>query len=202
MCTATEWAPASVDGRGMNTAQQEGPGWRLPSTSPHIRTRAGLPAGPRDEGASSVSSAGCAWVQVPPLPDRQGDPSGLPTAPPLRAALPKAASFHGPVASEVSAETRKSIALCPRRQTRSCSGGILTRGHPKPARSPPQCPESLQEAAADLPSWGRGRPRDGRGWLSPPAPSRGDLGRPGWRVQARSVLEGVPGEGSLLVTHR
>ena len=51
----------------MNTALQERPGRRLPSTSPHIRTHAGRPVGPRDEGPSSVSSAGRAQVQVHPL---------------------------------------------------------------------------------------------------------------------------------------
>ena len=52
----------------MNTALQEGPGGHLPSTSLHIRTQVGLPAGPRDEGPSSVSSGGRARVQVPLLP--------------------------------------------------------------------------------------------------------------------------------------
>ena len=68
MCIPSEWARAGVEGRGMNTALQERPGGRLPSTSPHIRTHAGRPAGPRDEGPSSVSSAGRAQVQVSPLP--------------------------------------------------------------------------------------------------------------------------------------
>ena len=189
----------------MNTALQERPGGRLPSTSPHIRTHAGLPAGPRDEGASSVSSAGRARVQVSRLPDRQGDPSGLPTAPPLRAALPTAASFHGPVASEVSAETRKSIALCPCCQTRSGSGGILTQRCPMPAWSPPGCLRVPARRGRRTPILGTRAavPRQRLAvpscpLLGRPRPPR--LERPG--VQARSVLEGVPREDSLLVTHR
>ena len=68
MCIHSEWVRAGVEGREMNTALQEGPGGHLPSTSLHIRTQVGLPAGPRDEGPSSVSSGGRAGVQVPLLP--------------------------------------------------------------------------------------------------------------------------------------
>lgn len=67
----------------MNTALQEGPGGRLPSTSSHIRTQAGRLAGP-----ASISSAGRARVQVPLLPDRQADPSGLRAAPPHAGSAP------------------------------------------------------------------------------------------------------------------
>ena len=81
-------------------------------------------------------------------------------------------------------------------------------GHPDPEASeasvePTPVPQSpCKEGPQTSHPGDAGWPRTGRGWLSPPAPSRGDLGRPGWRVQARSVLEGVPWEGSLLVTHR
>ena len=155
----------------MNTVLQEGPSGRLPSTSPHIRTHAGRPAGP-----SSVSSAGRGDPGAPAA-RRQADPWVSARLRPPRAALPAATSSHGPTASEVSAETRKSIALCPPRQTRSGSGGVLTRGRPKPARSPPRCPPSLQEAAADLPSRGHARSTARR--QRPTVPSCPLLGRPG-----------------------
>ena len=106
----------------MNTVLQEGPGGRLPSTSLHIRTHAGRPAGPRDEGPSSVSSGGRARDQMPLLPITRQTPRVSPRLRPARAALPAAASSHGQRLQKFQLKQGK-VSLCVRAVRRAQARG-------------------------------------------------------------------------------
>ena len=192
----------------MNTALQERPGGHLLSTSPHIRTPAGRPEGPRERTPPQSRlqvMRGSRCPRCPPTNHHQADPSGLPAALPHAGSAPCSRLLPEPEAPEVPAETGKSIALCPCCQTRSGSGGILTQRCPMPAWSPPGCLRVPARRGRRTPILGTRAavPRQRLAvpscpLLGRPRPPR--LERPG--VQARSVLEGVPREDSLLVTHR
>ena len=94
---------------------------------PHLCTSAHQdPRGPPCGAQGRGSLLGLVWRSCTgpgaPAADHQADPSGLPAAPPRAGSAPRSRLLPRPEAPEVSAETGKSIALCPRRQTRQARG--------------------------------------------------------------------------------